>query len=114
MPTAMTTQQLKLTYEQYIGTLNARAWVTLPDYLEPTVNHNGNLLDYDGYRQLIPPQTHFTIADLVIDSEKRQVAVRLEITVGDKQVTEHVFYRFSENYKIDRVWSLVQDGRATG
>lgn len=101
-------------YEQYINTLNAEEWPDLPEYLEPTVNHNGNLLDYAGYRQLIPPQTHFTIADLVVDTEKRQVAARLDIKVAGKQVTEHVFYSFSEGYKIDRVWSLVQDGQVTG
>jgi predicted ester cyclase len=114
MTAALTAEQLKGRYEQYLDTLNAEAWSALPDHLEATVNHNGNMLNHDGYRQLIPAQTHFSVADIVVDAEKRQVAVRLYIAVATKHVTEHVFYHFSENYKIDRVWSLVQDGQVTG
>ena len=114
MATSITAQALRDRYQAYISTLNARDWDTLPTFLAQTVNHNGKILDHEGYRNLIPAETHFVLADLVFDSDLRQVASRLEITVAGKKVTEHVFYRFNEDLKIERVWSLVQDGEVTG
>lgn len=111
---AISYEGIKERYERYIDTLNKEDWSSFPKHLADTVNHNGNLLDHAGYRQLIPPQTHFTIVELLVDVAKRQVGVRLAITVGEKRVTEHVFYHFTEELKIDHVWSLVQDGEVTG
>lgn len=115
----LTMKELQRRYESYIDTLNLEDWDEgayegLARHLEPTVNHNGKLLDYAGYSRLIPPMTHFVIAELLVDADKRQLAVRLEITIEEKRLTEHVFYHYSENGKIDRVWSLVQDGQVTG
>jgi len=114
MAPSITARALRDRYQAYISTLNARDWDTLPAFLAQTVNHNGKILDHEGYRNLIPAETHFVLADLVVDSDLRQVASRLEITVAGKKVTEHVFYRFDEDLKIERVWSLVQDGEVTG
>jgi predicted ester cyclase len=110
----VTRQDLEECYQAYIATLNAEDWASLPKYLAESVNHNGKTLDYSGYRDLIPAETHFIVADLVVDTEKRQVASRLDITVAGKQLTEHCFYRFNEAMEIERVWSLVQDGQVTG
>jgi predicted ester cyclase len=109
----MTAQDLKGRYTAYISTLNAQDWDTLSKFLAETVNHNGKILDHRGYRGLIPAETHFVVADLVVDSEARQVASRLNITVAEKNLTEHVFYRFNQDLKIERVWSLVLDGLVT-
>jgi predicted ester cyclase len=111
---SITAQELRDRYQAYISTLNARDWNTLSSFLAQTVNHNGKILDHEGYRNLIPAETHFVVADLLVDSDVRQVASRLEITVAGKKLTEHVFYRFNEDLKIERVWSLVQDGEVTG
>jgi predicted ester cyclase len=113
MTPTINAQALRDQYEAYISTLNAQDWKTLPTFLEESVNHNGNHLNQEGYRNLIPAETHFTVADLVVDPEMRQVASRLDITVAGKELTEHCFYRFSESLKIERVWSLVQDGKVT-
>jgi predicted ester cyclase len=114
MAITITAQALQERYQAYISTLNARDWKTLSAFLAQTVNHNGKILDHEGYRNLIPAETHFVVADLLVDSNVRQVASRLEITVAGKKLTEHVFYRFNEDLKIVRVWSLVQDGEVTG
>lgn len=111
---SITAQELRDRYQAYISTLNARDWNTLSSFLAQTVNHNGKILDHEGYRNLIPAETHFVVADLLVDSDVRQVASRLEITLAGKKLTEHVFYRFNEDLKIERVWSLVQDGEITG
>jgi predicted ester cyclase len=114
MAPSITAQELRDRYQAYISTLNARDWKTLSTFLAQTVNHNGKILDHEGYRNLIPAETQFVVADLMVDSDVRQVASRLEITVAGKKLTEHVFYRFDENLKIERVWSLVQEGEVTG
>jgi predicted ester cyclase len=114
MAPSITAQELRDRYQAYISTLNAQDWNTLSTFLAHTVNHNGKILGYEGYRNLIPAETHFVVADLLVDSDVRQVASRLEITVAGKRLTEHVFYRFNEDLKIERVWSLVQDGMVTG
>lgn len=114
MTSTTTSKALKERYQAYISTLNARDWTTLPAFLAESVNHNGNDLDHQGYRNLIPAATHFVVADLIVDADVRQVASRLEITVDGKKLTEHVFYRFNGELKIERVWSLVQDGQVTG
>ena len=119
MRTDLTAKELERRYESYIDTLNLEDWdegayTGLARHIEPAVNHNGKILDYAGYARLIPPMTHFVIAELLVDAEKRQLAARLEIAIEGKRVTEHVFYHYSENGKIDRVWSLVQDGQVTG
>jgi len=114
MAPSTTAQALRERYRAYITTLNTQDWNTLSTFLAQTVNHNGKILDYEGYRNLIPAETHFVVAGLLVDSDVRQVASRLEITVAGKKVTEHVFYRFNEDLKIERVWSLVQDGEVTG
>ena len=114
MAPSITAQALRDRYQAYISILNARDCNTLPTFLAQTVNHNGKILDHEGYRNLIPDETHFVVADLMVDSDMRQVASRLEITVAGKKLTEHVFYRFNEDLKIERVWSLVQDGEVTG
>jgi predicted ester cyclase len=111
---SITAQELRDRYQAYISTLNARDWNTLSTFLAQTVNHNGKILDHEGYRNLIPAETHFVVADLLVDSDVRLVASRLEITVAGKKLTEHVFYRFNKDLKIERVWSLVQDGEVTG
>lgn len=120
MSSNITAQDLRAKYESYIHTLNAAErsesdalYETLTNHIEASVNHNGKILDYAAYAQLIPPSTHFEVVELLVDPDKLQVAARLDITVAEKRVTEHVFYHFSENGKIDRVWSLVQDGRPT-
>lgn len=114
MTTTVTTKTLKERYQAYIHTLNERDWDALPAFLAESINHNGKILDSQGYRNLIPANTHFVVADLMVDSDIRQVASRLEITVAEKALTEHVFYRFNDDLKIERVWSLVQDGKVTG
>jgi len=114
MAPSITAQALRDRYQAYISTLNTQDWYTLPTFLAQTVNHNGKILDHEWYRNLIPAETHFVVADLLVDSDVRQVASRLDITVAGKKVTEHVFYRFNEELKIERVWSLVQDGEVTG
>lgn len=113
MTSTINAQALRDRYQAYISTLNAKDWETLPTFLKETVNHNGNHLNHEGYRNLIPAETHFVVEDLVVDPEIRQVASRLNITVAGKKLTEHCFYRFSEDLKIERVWSLVQDGQGT-
>jgi predicted ester cyclase len=113
MAPSITAQELRDRYQAYISTLNAQDWNKLSTFLAQTVNHNGRILDHEGYRNLIPAETHFVVADLMVDSDARQVASRLEITVAGKKLTEHVFYRFNEDLKIERVWSLVQDGEVT-
>lgn len=115
----LTAKELERRYESYIDTLNLENWDEgvyegLARYLEPTIIHNGTLLDYAGYSELIPPMAFFVIADLLVDADKRQIAARLDFFIEERPVTEHVFYHFSENGKIDRVWSLVQDGQVTG
>jgi predicted ester cyclase len=114
MVSSITAQELRDRYQAYISTLNTQDWNTLSTFLAQTINHNGNTLDHEGYRNLIPAETHFVIADLMVDSDVLQVASRLEITVAGKKLTEHVFYRFDKDLKIERVWSLVQDGEVTG
>jgi len=114
MSTAMSAEALRERYQAYISSLNAHEWDKLPSFLADSVNHNGTKLDHQGYRGLIPPETHFVVADLIVDPDARQVASRLDITVAGKRLTEHVFYRFNEDLKIERVWSLVQDGEVTG
>lgn len=114
MNTSITARALRERYEAYIRTLNARDWEALPEFLANSVDHNGKTLDHQGYRNLIPAETHFVVADLIVDAEARQVASRLDITVAGKRLTEHVFYRFNQDLRIERVWSLVQDGQVTG
>jgi len=114
MAATITSQKLQERYQAYISTLNAQDWDLLSTFLAQAVNHNGKILDHEGYRNLIPAETHFVVADLLVDSNVLQVASRLEIVVDGKQLTEHVFYRFNEDLKIERVWSIVQDGEATG
>lgn len=110
----VTSDQLRQRYSAYIQVLNARDWETLPQFLASEVNHNARRLDKDGYIALIPAETHFIIADLVVDPDTRRVASRLEITVAGEKRTEHCFYQFTEDLVIEKVWSLVVEGEATG
>lgn len=114
MMSQATADQLRQRYNAYIHTINARDWNDLPQFLAREVNHNARTLDKDGYIALIPAETHFVVADLVVDPETRQVASRLEITVAGEQRTEHCFYQFTGSLVIEKVWSLVVDGEATG
>ena len=114
MAPTITPEELRERYQAYISALNTQDWSSLSIFLAQAVNHNGKILDHEGYRNLIPAKTHFVVADLLVDSNVLQVASRLEIVVDGKKLTEHVFYRFNEDLKIERVWSIVQDGEATG
>jgi len=42
------------------------------------------------------------------------VAARLENVVAGVKQTEHCFYQFTSDLVIDKVWTLVVDGEATG
>jgi len=114
MAPIITPQELRERYQAYISALNAHDWSSLSVFLAQAVTHNGKILDHEGYRNLIPAKTHFVVADLLVDANVLQVASRLEIVVDGKKLTEHVFYRFNEDLKIERVWSMVQDGELTG
>jgi predicted ester cyclase len=113
IPSIVTTAQLEAHYRAYIDTLNRAAWNELPNYLAPSVIHNDKSLDYAGYQALIPSGTTFLIESTTADVHKRDIGVRLDIRIqgdqGVKRVREHVFYRFGDNWKIVRVWSMVED-----
>jgi predicted ester cyclase len=96
-------------YAAYIDVLNRAAWSELPEYLQVPVIHNDHILDIDGYKALIPPNTHFTIASTVGSVEQREIAVRLKITVDEKRIREHVFYRYGEDWKVEEVWSIWEE-----
>jgi predicted ester cyclase len=110
----VTAYQLRHRYKAYIETVNAEQWDTLPQFLAETVNYNGKPLDNDGYIALIPADIQYLVADLVVDIETRQVASRLEIIVAGVKQTEHCFYQFTNDQVIEKVWSLVVKGEATG
>lgn len=107
-----TAADLEAHYRAYIDTLNDRDWARLPSFLSPDVVHNGKRLGQDGYRKLIPDDTVFRIDSVLADVGQKDIASRLFITVAQKALREHVFYRWQETERgwvIKQVWSIVED-----
>jgi len=110
----VTATQLRDRYKAYLKAVNTKQWTTLQGYLADTIIYNEKGLNKDGYISLIPTDIQYVAVDLVVDTDHLQVAVRLENVVKGVKQTEHCFYQFTDDLLVEKVWSLVVDGEATG
>jgi predicted ester cyclase len=110
----VTATQLRDRYKAYLEAVNTEQWDELHDFLTDTIIYNGKALDKDGYIALIPTDTQYFAVALVVDSDSLQVAARLENVVRGVKETEHCFYQFTNDLLVEKVWTLVVDGEATG
>jgi predicted ester cyclase len=110
----VTASQLRDRYKAYLETVNTEQWDLLLGFLADTIIYNGEALNKEGYIALIPADIHYVAVDLVVDPESLQVASRLENIVAGVKQTEHCFYQFTNDQLVEKVWTLVVDGEATG
>ena len=110
----VTATQLRDRYKVYLEAVSTKQWDTLQGFLANTITYNGKALNKDGYIALIPTDIQYVAVDLVVDTDSLQVAVRLENVVRGVKQTEHCFYQFTNDLVVQKVWSLVVDGEATG
>ena len=110
----VTASQLRDRYKAYNETVNTRQWDVLLGFLADTVIYNGKALSKKDYIALIPNDIQYAAVDLVVDSESLKVAARLENVKAGVRQTEHCFYQFTSDLVIDKVWTLVVEGEATG
>lgn len=54
------------------------------------------------------------VAELVIDPNSLHVAPRLDNLVAGVKQTEHLFYQFTVIQVIEKAWTMVVNGEATG
>ncbi|KAK6908773.1 hypothetical protein I204_01943 [Kwoniella mangroviensis CBS 8886] len=115
MPSITSDSDLEKHYRSYIDAINTITSLpssVLNPYLgENNINHNDRGLSSEQYHQLIIPKSVFKIEDVVASVEDKRVASRLEIVLGDgtgRVVKEHVFYLYDEDWRIVRVWSMVE------
>ena len=109
-----TATQLRDRYIAYLEVVNTKQWDTLNGFLADTITYNGKGFDKDGYIALIPTGIQYVAVDLVVDTDVLKVAVRPENVVKGVKQTEHCFYQFTNDLLVEKVWSLVVDGKATG
>ena len=83
-------------YEAYIHTLNTADFSALTSYLADTIIHTDRKLDKQGYRELVPPGCQFKVDDVIVDYEKREVASRLSIRIGERNLREIIFYHYDD------------------
>jgi hypothetical protein len=110
----VTASQLRDRYKAYLKAVNTEQWDELHGFLADTIIYNGKALNENGYIALIPTDIQYVAVDLVVDTEARKVAARLENVVGGVKQTEHCFYQFTSDLFVEKVWTLVVDGEATG
>jgi predicted ester cyclase len=110
----VTASQLRDRYKAYLEAINTEQWDELHGFLADTIMYNGKALNKDGYIALIPTDIQYVAVDLVVDSDSLQVAARLENVERGVKQTEHCFYQFTHDLFVEKVWSLVVDGEATG
>lgn len=110
-------------YRGYIACLNEQNWPMLGTFVHDDVEHNGNVLRLDGYRQMLErdfrqiPDLRFHIQLLAADPPF--VASRLwfdctptrdflGLDIDGRRISfaENVFYEFREG-KIVQVWSVI-------
>ncbi|WRT69536.1 uncharacterized protein IL334_006523 [Kwoniella shivajii] len=104
-----TFSDLSAHYGNYIATINSLPSTKLDPYLANSVNHNDRTLSREEYTKLIIPGSTFTIIDTVVDVNKKQIAAKLDITLEDKKkVKEIVVYALDDEWRIERVWSVVE------
>lgn len=115
--------QLAERYRAYIACLNARSWHDLTQFVDDSVQYNGNRVGLSGYREMLEndvrtiPDLAFNIDLLVVDAPV--VASRLLFdcsprgqflgleTYGQRlKFSENVFYTFAHG-KIVQVWSVI-------
>ncbi|WWC73535.1 uncharacterized protein I206_107507 [Kwoniella pini CBS 10737] len=103
-------EDLENHYKEYISTINKLPNSSLDLYLSNSINHNDKLLNKKEYHQLIIPNSNFKIMEIISDLDKRIIASRLDITLGNngKKVKEIVFYKLNDYWEIERVWSIVE------
>ena len=109
-----TASQLRDRYKAYNEIVNTRQWNVLLGFLADTVVYNGKALSKKDYIALIPNDIQYAAVDLVVDPESLKVAARLENVKAGVRQTEHCFYQFTGDLVIDKVWTLVVVGEATG
>jgi len=110
----VTATQLRDRYKAYLEAVNTKQWTILHGFLANTITYNGKALNQEEYIALIPTDIQYVAVDSVVDTESLQVAVRLENVVRGVKQTEHCFYQFTNDLLLEKVWSLVVDGEATG
>ena len=110
----VTASQLRDRYIAYNEIVNTRQWDELLGFLTDTVIYNGKALSKKDYIALIPNDIQYSAVDLVVDPESLKVAARLENVLAGVKQTEHCFYQFTGDLVIEKVWTLVVDGEATG
>ena len=110
----VTASQLRDRYKAYLEAVNTEQWDVLHGFLVDTIIYNGKALNEDGYIALIPTDIQYAAADLVVDTDALKVAARLENVVRGVKQTEHCFYQFTNDLLVEKVWTLVVDGEATG
>jgi hypothetical protein len=106
--------QLRDRYKAYLEAVNTEQWDVLHGFLADTIIYNGKALNKEGYIALIPTDIQYVAVDLVVDSDSLQVAARLENVVRGVKQTEHCFYQITSDLLVEKVWTLVVDGEATG
>ncbi|WP_434652724.1 ester cyclase [Pseudomonas sp. R3-56] len=110
-------------YRNYIDCLNARRWQALGDFVDDSVQYNGEPVGLAGYRAMLENDVR-TIADLrfiidvlvveppdagarlLFDCSPRGRFLGLETDGRRIRFSENVFYTF-DGGKIVRVWSVI-------
>lgn len=119
----MNVQMLRDAYTRYISCLNAQDWQSLHHFVAETAQHNGRHFGVAGYREMLIrdyqqiPDLHFNIGLLVVEPPTLASRLDFDCTPGGSflslpvngkkiQFSENVFYEFVD-YKIDKVWSII-------
>jgi predicted ester cyclase len=109
MSSINTPSDLESHYREYISAINKLPATSLRPYLADTIVHNDKSLSPEQYHELIILKSVFTIDGLVADPAKRDISARLYIELPDgRKVKEFVFYHFNSDWRIERVWSMLE------
>jgi predicted ester cyclase len=109
MSSINTSSDLESHYREYISAINRHSAGSLNPYLADTIVHNDKSLSPEQYHELIIVKSVFAIDGLIADSAKRDVSARLHIQLPDgRKVKEFVFYHFNQDWRIERVWSMLE------
>lgn len=119
----MSSEKLIALYQDYLSCLNERSFDRLGDFVDASVEYNGQGIGVDGYRKMLEqnyrdiPDLRFAVQLLIADGVRVASRLKFDCTpvgrflgldIDGRRVSfcENVIYEY-EAGKIRRVWSVI-------
>jgi predicted ester cyclase len=107
-----TKESIEQNYLAYISAINAKDWLVVSSFCQPSVVHNKKAYSNEEYAYMIGTTSSpfkgikFVPETVVIDENKGEIACRIRFEWAGEPFYEHVFYKL-EDGKISTVSSIV-------